>query len=249
MLKQRLFLVVALFLLGSCTSDRSFQPGGAEPLPVTESRDITALHPTGTDSEATGFAQGNQGALDHPLNQPPEISKIGFVPEIFMPGDLLGVEVSGYDADDDEVTFAINWTVNGEEVTEGTHCTVPLSRGDKVTVRITPYDGMAYGQPIKLEREIINFPPQIQADEATYFDGTLFQYQVKATDPDGDRLTYSLRSAPPGMNIVSSTGQIKWLVPEDFTGVAPISILVEDGQGGKATYDVKVNIQEESASL
>ena len=241
--------IILLCVLGGCTSERSFETDGAKQLPVAERLGASAFNQAATNGEATGMPQGSEATLSLPMNQPPEISKVGFVPEIFMPGDLLGIDVNGYDPDGDEVTFTINWTVNGDEAAEGPRCTMPLSRGDKVTVRITPYDGTDYGQSIKLEREIINFPPQIQADERSYFDGATFQYQVKATDPDGDTLTYSLQSAPPGMTIVSTTGQIKWLVPEDFTGAAPISILVEDGQGGKATYDVKLNIQEESASL
>ncbi len=249
MFKRSVIFLVMLFLLGACTSDRSFQPSDAKQLPVAESPASPVVQPAVADGQVTGRDSAYEATSDEPLNRPPEISKIGFVPDRFMPGDLLGVDVSGDDPDGDEVTFTIDWTVNGSDTAEGPRCSIPLRRGDKVTVRITPYDGTDHGQSIKLEREIMNFPPQIQADEGSYFDGTTFQYQVRATDPDGDTLTYSLQSAPPGMTIVSTTGQIKWLVPEDFAGVAPISIIVKDGEGGQATYEVKLNITEEAASL
>jgi hypothetical protein len=251
MFKQSFCLVLALFLLGACTSDRSFQSGGVQQLPVAETPEVQHIQPEAVSVPATDGDGDNvyEGGTEQALNHPPEITTVGFVPEVFMPGDRLGVKVSGDDADGDKVTFTIHWTVNGAAADEGTLCTVPLRRGDKVAVRITPYDGMDYGKSMELEREIINFPPQIQADEKSLFDGTVFQYQVKATDPDGDRLAYFLLTAPPGMTIVSTTGQIEWVVPVDFAGVAPISILVEDGHGGKATYDVKVKIREESASL
>ena len=37
------------------------------------------------------------------------------------------------------------------------------------------------------------------------FDGKIYTYQVKATDPDEDKLTYSLKSAPAGMTIDPKT--------------------------------------------
>src|SRR4030067_903297 len=47
-------------------------------------------------------------------NAPPEINKVKILPEIFKPGDTLSVEVSGNDADGDEVTISYEWTKNGE---------------------------------------------------------------------------------------------------------------------------------------
>ena len=44
------------------------------------------------------------------------------------------------------------------------------------------------------------------------FDGSVYTYQVKATDPDEDKLTYSLKSAPAGMTIDPKTGAIQWNV-------------------------------------
>ena len=41
-------------------------------------------------------------------------------------------------------------------------------------------------------------PPVIIEDKAFIFNGKRFLYQVKASDPDNDPLTYSLKTAPPG---------------------------------------------------
>ena len=40
--------------------------------------------------------------------------------------------------------------------------------------------------------------------------GVVYIYNVEATDPDGDTITYSLTTKPNGMNINSSTGAITW---------------------------------------
>ncbi|PJA80422.1 MAG: hypothetical protein CO148_03415, partial [Nitrospirae bacterium CG_4_9_14_3_um_filter_41_27] len=61
--------------------------------------------------------------------------------------------------------------------------------------------------------------------------------------PDGDTLTYSLKSAPSGMTIDSSKGMIKWNVPPEFKGKAPITISVTDGHGGESLQNLTLEIR------
>jgi len=175
-------------------------------------------------------------------NSLPEISYIKLLPEVFKPGDTLSVEVSGSDIDGDAVTIAYEWTKNGEPAGNSKQIEVPLKRGDKVSVKITPFDGEAYGRPIVLNKEIMNLPPMINEDKTFHFDGTVYTYQVKATDPDGDLLAYSLKSAPQGMTINPSTGLIQWHVPPDFKGKSPITVSVTDGHGGEAVQNLTLEI-------
>jgi hypothetical protein len=178
-------------------------------------------------------------------NSLPEISKITFLPEVFKPGDTLSVEVSGSDTDGDEVTIAYEWTKNGEPAGNSKRIEVPLKRGDKFSVKITPFDGEAYGRPIVLPKEILNLPPMINEDKTFHFNGTVYTYQVKATDPDGDPLAYSFKSAPPGMTIDPSTGFVQWNVPSEFKGKAPITVSVTDGHGGEAIQSLTLEITPE----
>ena len=178
-------------------------------------------------------------------NSLPEISYIKLLPEVFKPGDTLSVEVSGSDVDGDEVTIAYEWTKNGEPAGNSKRIEVPLKRWDKVSVKITPFDGEAYGRPIVLNKEIMNLPPMINEDKTFHFDGTVYTYQVKATDPDGDLLAYSLKSAPQGMTINPSTGLIQWHVPPDFKGKSPITVSVTDGHGGEAIQSLTLEITPE----
>lgn len=178
-------------------------------------------------------------------NSLPEISNIKLLPEVFKPGDTLSVEASGSDMDGDEVTIAYEWTKNGEAAGKSKQIEVPLKRGDKVSVKITPFDGEAYGRPIVLNKEIMNLPPMINEDTKFHFDGTVYTYQVKATDPDGDLLAYSLKSAPQGMTINPSTGLIQWHVPPDFKGKSPITVSVTDGHGGEGVQNLTLEITPE----
>jgi hypothetical protein len=59
----------------------------------------------------------------------------------------------------------------------------------------------------------------------------LYSYQVTATDPDGDPLTFKLLLAPPEMTIDPQTGLIEWLVTSKQIGLHDVTVEVSDGQG------------------
>ncbi len=177
-------------------------------------------------------------------NAPPEISKIKFIPEVFKPGDVLAVDVTGRDIDGDKVTFIYEWTKNKEPAGSDKQIGAPIKRGDKISVKITPFDGEVYGKPITLEREIKNVSPIINEHTNFKFDGKTYTYQVNATDPDEDTLTYSLKSAPSGMTIDPKTGAIQWNVPPDVKGKTIFTVSVADGNGGEATQSLTFEIKQ-----
>ena len=93
-----------------------------------------------------------------------------------------------------------------------------LSAEDKISVKITPFDSEAYGKPTYIAKRYKNISPIINEHTNFKFDGKTYTYQVNATDPDEDILTYSLKSAPAGMAIDPKTGAIRWNVPPDVKG-------------------------------
>jgi Bacterial Ig domain len=183
------------------------------------------------------------------MNTPPQITWIKLMPEIFKPGDTLGVNAAGKDVDGDEVSFLYEWTKNGEFAANESRIGTSLKRGDNVSVQITPYDGTDYGTPMSLHREIANWPPVIFENTNRSFNGAEYVYQVKASDPDDDPLVYSLEIPLDGMTIDSSTGLFKWIVPPDFTGVKNVTVVVADGHGGTAKYSLTITIHQQPAAL
>jgi hypothetical protein len=177
-------------------------------------------------------------------NTPPEISNVNILPGALKPGYTLSAEASASDVDGDDVTISYEWTKNGEPAGAGKKIAVPLKRGDMLDIKITPFDGEEYGRPVILHREIANLPPMITESKKS-FSGDIFTCQIKATDPDGDPLTYSLKASPPGMTIDSSTGLIKWKVPSDFKGKSPFTVSVSDGHGGEASQSFNLEIKSE----
>jgi hypothetical protein len=178
-------------------------------------------------------------------NAPPEIARIKIMPEVFKPGDTLYVDVEGTDADGDEVTILYDWTLNNESVSAGRKLETSLKRGDVFSVSVTPFDGESYGSPVILTREIQNLPPVITGDEKGEFDQEVLTVKIKASDPDEDKLAYSLENAPEGMIIDGTTGVITWKVPAGYTGKSTVTVTVADGNGGKATKDYSFRVAEE----
>jgi Putative Ig domain len=177
------------------------------------------------------------------VNALPEVAGVRILPEVIKPGDALSVAAEGKDADGDEVTFLYEWTVNGKPAGNKEKIGAPIKRGDKVCVRVTPCDREGQGRSLVLNKEIQNHPPIIQEHGEFDFDGAVYSYQIKASDPDDDALAYSLEGAPDGMTINKTTGLIMWKVPAEFKGDSGVTAVVNDGNGGVARYNLKILIK------
>jgi hypothetical protein len=164
-------------------------------------------------------------------NSPPRVVKFRLVPD--KAGNAMSVEAESSDPDEDEVTLLYEWTNNGEPAGNGSKIEGALRRGDKLSVKITPYDGESYGRPVVKNLTVANAAPQLSGDGKYVFDGKTFSRVIEAVDPDGDTLTYALKSAPEGMTIDPSSGRINWNVPDSFSGKASYIISVTDGHGGE----------------
>ncbi len=78
--------------------------------------------------------------------------------------------------------------------------------------------------PINNSPQITSNPTTTQVDELSSYN-----YDVDATDPDGDKLTYSLPLAPPWLSIDSTTGMV--------SGTAPLVNL-------DTPFDIEVGVSE-----
>ncbi|MDH3760002.1 MAG: Ig-like domain-containing protein [Gammaproteobacteria bacterium] len=78
-----------------------------------------------------------------------------------------------------------------------------------------------------------NQPPVLPFANLPNAEATIpYQYQVVASDPDGDALTYGLLSAPAGMTIDAVTGVIDWIPAAHFDNEQlPIRLVVTDSRG------------------
>jgi RHS repeat-associated protein len=72
--------------------------------------------------------------------------------------------------------------------------------------------------------------------------GKQYRYDVNATDPAGDTLTYKLLTSPSGMIIDATTGLISWNTVVSNKGNQSIVVEVSDGRGGVTQQNYTLSV-------
>jgi len=91
---------------------------------------------------------------------------------------------------------------------------------------------------------LFNNSPIIESDPITTAkEGAVYTYDVEATDPNEDTLTYSLTISPTGMTINPTTGVITWTPTEDQVGENEVVVEVSDGNRS-ATQSFTITVDE-----
>ena len=66
-------------------------------------------------------------------------------------------------------------------------------------------------------------------------------YQVSASDPDGDKITFKLDGAPPNMTI-SPTGTLSWPPPYEPGKQYTVKVIAEDTSGAQAIQVIPITV-------
>jgi len=242
MKRSLIILIVLAFIISGCKGKEEKQPVTAEAPASEQQAKAGAPAPSGTAPSGETATSQKEGAF----NAPPKITSLDISPRIPVTGDKIKATVVTFDQDGDTVNVTYEWSRNDISL-PGSSDTLSLTddfkSSDKIKLRVIPDDGKISGNPISVVITVANAPPVIKpSHETSRIDGNFYSYQVKATDADGDQLTYALKSSPSGMTIDPSTGLIKWNVPPDFKGKAPVTISVTDGKGGEALQSFTLEI-------
>ena len=139
--------------------------------------------------------------------------------------------IGSTDPDNDALTFA--WDFGDGTPGAGPQVTRTYPQAGSFTVTLTVTDGR--GGSARATRAITieagapsNGPPQITSQPPTIAPvGRAYEYQVVAIDPDNDTLTYSLTTAPAGMQ-VSPAGRITWTPTASQQGTRDVAVEVTD---------------------
>ncbi len=146
-------------------------------------------------------------------NSPPRIVSSKFLPPVPKKGDSIEVEVKAEDSDGDIISFEYEWSRGGVvfQRVSGNILDTDLSRGDKIFVKITPYDGQSEGTQVVSWVAVANSYPDISTELVdVLIKKDKCQAKVNASDADEDELTYLLKNAPEGMTIDSRSGVLNW---------------------------------------
>jgi len=191
----------------------------------------------------------------HEVTEPPNPIKDNHprvVSVALNPPDRIyrGVDITaipeGVDADGDQMSFQYQWVINGEVSPTESSAVLKgdrYKRGDKVSVKVTPFNGEGPGEVYNpLPIIIPNAPPKFTSSPPMEFKSLTYTYYVRAEDADGDPIRFSLTSAPAGMTIDPETGSIDWKIGRGDTGDHNIEVVAEDGFGGKAFQKYTLSI-------
>lgn len=165
-------------------------------------------------------------------NTPPVMGNSNIIPERPKVNSTLTAKVNATDADNDLVSFTYKWILNGKFAGEDSFLEAEFKRGDLITVHVTPFDRDDSGKGIRLSTRIYNAVPVLSETEPS-FDGKHYKYQINATDPDNDMLTYKLRKGPDGMDLDSNNGLVTWEVQPEDEGRHDVEVSITDGNGGE----------------
>jgi hypothetical protein len=185
-------------------------------------------------------------------NTPPEVRGVATENTVSKPGDRIRLKVESFDPDADDLHYTYRWWRNSALVAEGETGelqTAGYSRGDTIVVEVTPHDAGGPGKPLMSEPITIgNSPPSITSSPPGQVNQGTYEYMVKAVDPDGDPLSYTLEQAPAGMTIDKATGRIQWQISVGLSGSHRVKVLVEDGQSGHAFQEFDLSVPSRPSS-
>ena len=150
--------------------------------------------------------------------------------------ELLQFTVSASDQDNDTLTYSISGLPAGASFQNQQFSWTPsFSQAGSHQVTFTVDDGtLADSESITIQVGNANRAPVITSSPVTAFTtnsrfDAAYVYDVEATDPDNDQLTYSLRAGPQGMSIATATGLIQWVPNENQLGSVFVQVVVSDG--------------------
>ena len=122
-----------------------------------------------------------------------------------------------------------------------------------VIVHVMDGQGGFAGQSFSVTVRPTNVPPAIlSSPPTTTAVGEIYTYALRASDPDGDQLQFTLTTRPEGMAITSATGFIQWTPNSSQAGDHSVLVTVSDEHGASVdqTYTLSVNhVAAESSHL
>ncbi|HSH96152.1 MAG TPA: putative Ig domain-containing protein, partial [Roseimicrobium sp.] len=180
-----------------------------------------------------------------PPNRPPLITAQPSVDAVV--GKPYASRVSASDPDGDTLTYAVESAPVGFAIDASTGALswTPEQAGTQA-VRLRIEDGKGgvtrHSYTIRVQGvPSTNRPPVFVSTPPTRFQyfgfGDSFQYQLRAIDPDGDPVTYSVRN-----------GLVQWYFPEGTTGSFTVSeqVTAYDGKGGSTVQNFVVQVDPKS---
>jgi large repetitive protein len=187
------------------------------------------------------------------INTPPQIQS--------TPNTIGGInspykyQIKAIDLEGDTLTYTLGRYPNGMVVNANTGLitwtpTTTQTGTQTIDVLVTDAQGAVATQTYNLVvgTTPINQAPSITSTPKFTADiNTKYQYQIVATDPENQQLTYALTTAPAGMVIDTTTGLITWDNPT--LGTTNIQITATDTSGAVAAQGYTLTGKQNQAPV
>lgn len=179
-----------------------------------------------------------------PLVQPPVITSVP--PLRALIGSSYTYQVQAVDPQGQSVTFSLITPPTGMSIDSltGRLTWKPTSAQvgvATVTVAADNTSGFRGTQSYNLLVRVAQPPVITSTAVTTGAAGATYHYDVQARSPIGEKLTYSLTSAPTGMTI-DDKGRITWATGPHDAGSHPFTVVVTDDLGASVTQPVALNV-------
>ena len=177
-------------------------------------------------------------------NRPPVIRSLP--PLGATTGAAYAYQVDASDPEGNSVTIAMvsgpaGMTVDGAGLVSWTP-TAAQSGVASVTLSAADPDGGVALQSYAIRVQLANTPPEIHSQpKTTVAIGGTYQYDVHATDPEGDPLVYRLTTSPQDMTM-DRHGRIRWTTDAADLGSHAVEIAVADLGGKVSTQSFSVDV-------
>jgi hypothetical protein len=194
-----------------------------------------------TVSVSDGLAAGTQDFTMTVPNRPPGITSAP--PVIASTGVRYSYQVVAVDDNLDALTCRITATGAGISVnmTGWSVDFTPITVGN-ISVGIGVSDGNSnIYQNFTIQVLQGNRPPEFKSTPVTTaYVEWLYVYNVSASDPELDKLNYSVETGPEGMSVDATSGKVTW-TPKS-TGNFTCVLLVSDGKNGVARQQFVIQV-------
>ena len=136
----------------------------------------------------------------------------------------------------DNATGRLNWIPDSNDL--GTH-PISIEVSDSLSASDTQTYDLRVVQPN--ENEVPSF---VSAPITGAAVGQKYRYPAKATDSDGDQLTFGVLLGPTGMAVNPRSGVLVWRPHGSQIGSHDVTLQVVDGFGGQAAQTFQIQIVE-----
>ena len=127
------------------------------PASMTQKGDTWSVEATPNDGKGDGDTQVASITIQ---NTPPSITSGTILPNNPTKSDTLSVQLLSYDEDGDLVSYLYDWQVNGVSASSLDSMNGSFTKGDSITVLVTPDDGTDLGTTLQVGQITIqNSPP------------------------------------------------------------------------------------------